>query len=104
MDQFPKEQKKKSLKVRVGEPFRITLWEDRTHGYSWHPQLDSLPIDLIDDDYEQTIHVDTADSGKRTFEFICSQAGRFEIMFENRVGWQFSANGYKTFVVEAEGP
>ncbi len=95
------EREKKTLKVRVGEPFKITLWEDRTHGHSWQPQFDSAPVELVDEDYVRTIHVDTADFGKRTFEFVCSQVGQFEIVFEKRIGWKFSADDRKVFLIEA---
>jgi predicted secreted protein len=95
------ERENKTLKVRVGEPFKITLWEDRTHGHSWQPQFDSLPIELVDEDYERTIHVDTADFGKRTFEFVCSKPGQFKIVFEKRIGWKFSADDRKVFLIEA---
>ena len=102
MDPLSDGQENKRLKVQVGEPFRITLWEDRTHGYSWQPRLDSIPIELLVDDYERTINVDTADSGRRTFEMICSQPGQFEIVFEKQVGWQFTSQGSRTVIVEAD--
>jgi len=95
------EQEKKILNVRVSESFRITLWEDRTHGHSWQPILDSIPIQLLDDVYARTIHVDTADSGKRTFELMCTEAGRFEIVFEKKIGWKFSPDDRKVFVIVA---
>lgn len=95
------EKEKKTLRVQVGEPFKITLWEDRTHGHSWQPCLDSIPIQLVDDQYERTIHVDTADSGRRTLEFVCTRPGRFEIVIEKRIGWKFSAEDRKVFVIEA---
>ena len=60
------EREKKILKVQVGGPFQITLWEDRTHGHSWQPIFDSIPVQLVDDDYVRTIHVDTADFGEPT--------------------------------------
>jgi len=101
MNPLAMEREKKTLKVHVGEPFRITLWEDRTHGHSWQPHFDSTPVQLVDDDYVRTIHVDTADFGKRTFEFVCNEAGRFEIVFEKRIGWKFSAEDRKVFLIEA---
>ncbi len=91
----------KILKVQVGDPFHITLWEDRTHGHSWQPRLDSLPIQWVDDQYVRTINVDTADSGKRTFEFICTREGKFEITFEKRIGWKFTADDRKVFLIDA---
>jgi predicted secreted protein len=95
------EGEKKTLKVQVGEPFRITVWEDRTHGHSWQPRFDSAPIELLDEDYVRTIHVDTADSGRRTFQFLCSKPGEFEIVFEKRIGWKFTADNRKVFMIEA---
>lgn len=89
------------MQVRVGEPFTVMLWEDRTHGHLWQPRLDDLPIRVLDDDYERTIQIDLADSGKRTFELICSESGQFEIIFERRYGWKFTADGHRTVVVEA---
>jgi predicted secreted protein len=91
---------KKIIQARAGEPFLIALWEDRTHGHSWQPRLDSTPIQLLDDRYVRTIHVDTADSGKRTFEFVCSEPGRYELIFEKRLGWKFTADDRKIFVID----
>lgn len=101
MNDSSETKEKKILKVRAGEPFKVTLWEDRTHGYSWQHVENSAPVELLSDEYERTINVDTADSGKRTFEFVCARPGRYEILFENRVGWQYTAKGMKAFIVEA---
>ena len=101
MEQPAMEHEKKIMQVQVGEPFKIVLWEDRTHGHSWQPQLNSAPLELVDEDYERTIHVDTADFGKRTFEFVCSKPGRFEIIFEKRIGWKFTADDRKVFLIDA---
>jgi predicted secreted protein len=101
MEHLSMEREKKMLQVQVGDPFKITLWEDRTHGHSWQPQFNSAPLELVDENYERTINVDTADFGKHTFEFVCLEPGRFEIIFEKRIGWKFTADDRKVFVIDA---
>ncbi len=102
MDQLSNQQKPKLVKAWVDEPFEIDLWEDRTHGYSWRLRPFPDAIELMNDDYERTVRVDTADSGKHTFQFVCSKPGRYELVLESRVGWQFTAKDTKTFVLEVE--
>jgi predicted secreted protein len=89
----------KALDVAVGESFDVTVWEDRTAGYSWTPQYDSSAIDMIDDDYQRTVNVDTADFGRRTFTFLAKTPGEHSLVLEYRVGWKFSAANRRQYLV-----
>jgi predicted secreted protein len=89
----------KVLDVEGGELFDITLWEDRTAGYSWTPRYDIEALDLIDDDYTRTVNVDTADFGRRVFRFQAKRPGEHLIVLEHRIGWKFTANNRKSYLV-----
>lgn len=93
------QQPSKTLDVSVGESFDVTVWEDRTAGYSWTPQYDSIALDLIDDDYQRTVNVDTADFGRRTFTFLAKTPGEHSLVLEYRVGWKFSASNRRQYLV-----
>jgi predicted secreted protein len=93
------QQPSKALDVSVGETFDVTVWEDRTAGYSWTPQYDSSALDLIDDDYQRTVNVDTADFGRRTFTFLARTPGEHSLVLEYRVGWKFSAANRRQYLV-----
>ena len=95
------QQTSKALDVSVGETFDVTVWEDRTAGYSWTPQYDSSALDLIDDDYQRTVNVDTADFGRRTFTFLAKTPGEHSLVLEYRVGWKFSAANRRQYLVTA---
>jgi predicted secreted protein len=89
----------KTIDATAGEPFHVALWEDRTAGYSWTPRYDANAFDLIDDDYQRTVNVDTADFGRRTFTFLAKTPGEHLLVLEYRVGWKFSASNRKQYVV-----
>ncbi len=93
------QQTSKALDVSVGETFDVTVWEDRTAGYSWTPQYDSSALDLNDDDYQRTVNVDTADFGRRTFTFLAKTPGEHSLVLEYRVGWKFSAANRRQYLV-----
>jgi predicted secreted protein len=90
----------KSIDATAGDPFQVTLWEDRTAGYSWTPRYDPAALDLIDDDYQRTVNVDTADFGRRTFTFLARTPGEHALVLEHRVGWKFSAGNRRQYVVK----
>ncbi len=89
----------KTLDATAGDTFEITLWEDRTAGYSWTPRYDPAAFDLIADDYQRTVHVDTADYGRRTFTFLAKTPGEHPLVLEHRVGWKFSAGNRRQYLV-----
>lgn len=96
MTQRPAE---KTIEASAGDRFDITLWEDRTAGYSWTPRYDPAGFDLIDDDYRRTVNVDTADYGRRTFTFLAKTPGDHSLVIEDRVGWKFSAGNRRQYVI-----
>ncbi len=98
MDGVTKEQQKK-IETRVGALFKIRMWEDRTRGESWTPLYDPTAFILIDDDYEET---STYNAGIRVLEFEALKAGQYEIVFEKRLGWKFTAENRKKFQVHVE--
>jgi len=89
----------KILDVHAGGSFEITLWEDRTSGYSWTPSYDVEALDLLDDDYRRTVNVDTADFGKRVFTFQAKKAGEYPLVMELRIGWKFTATNRKSYLI-----
>lgn len=89
----------KSLEAVAGDTFAVSLWEDRTAGYSWTPRYDPAAFDLIDDDYQRTVNVDTADFGRRTFTFLAKSAGEHPLVLEHLVGWKASAGNRRQYLV-----
>ena len=94
----------KVIDVTQGAAFDVTVWEDRTAGYSWTPQYDPESLDLIDDDYQRTVNVDTADFGRRTFTFVAKTPGEHSLVLEYRVGWKFSATNRRQYLVTVSPP
>ena len=88
------------VRARCGEPFTIRIWEDRTRGSRWMPSFDSALFRLINDDFDPTRNIRVSDIGMRHFVFLPMQAGRFEMVFESRYGWKFSADGRLTYEIE----
>ena len=89
----------KSIDATAGDTFEVSLWEDRTAGYSWTPRYDPSAFDLVDDDYQRTVNVDTADYGRRTFTFLAKTPGEHPLVLEHRVGWKFTAANRKQYLV-----
>ncbi len=89
----------KTIDAEAGGTFRVTLWEDRTGGHSWTPRYPPDALDLIDDEYSRTVSVDTADFGKRVFTFLAKTPGEYPLVMEHRVGWKFTADNRKNYLV-----
>ncbi len=90
----------KGIRARVGEPFRIRIWEDRTRGSRWTPAFDTGLLRLLNDDYDPTRNIRVSDIGMRHFEFVPMKSGKHQIVFESRYGWKFSAENRLTYEVE----
>jgi hypothetical protein len=75
------------------------MWEDRTRGEIWIPLYDPTAFILVDDDYEET---STYNAGMRVLEFEALKMGQYEIAFEKRLGWKFTAENRKGFLVHVE--
>jgi predicted secreted protein len=91
----------KALKARVGAAFTIRLWEDRTRGEIYVPQYEAEALSLVNDDYQRTIgdSANAVDSGRRVFEFLARKPGVSRIVFEKRMGWKFTAEDRRVYVV-----
>jgi hypothetical protein len=89
----------KALAASCGRPFRITLWEDRTRGEIWVPAYDPAVFVLTDDDFLRTASGNAMEAGRRTFEFRPVAAGTHRILFEKRLGWKFTAEDRRVFLV-----
>ena len=81
----------RALTARIGLPFQIHLWEDRTRGELWVPSYDTASLILLSDEYLRIASGNAVDSGRRTFEFKAVAAGIHRVLFEKRLGWKFTA-------------
>jgi predicted secreted protein len=89
----------KSLSATCGRAFRITLWEDRTRGEMWVPAYDPAMLVLTDDDFVRTASGNAMEAGRRTFEFRPVTSGTHRILFEKRLGWKFTAEDRRVFLI-----
>ncbi|TAJ08229.1 MAG: hypothetical protein EPO61_08930 [Nitrospirae bacterium] len=91
----------KHLSVLVGQPFALHLWEDRTRGELWVPTYDADAVALISDDFLRTASNNAVDTGTRTFEFRALAPGEYRLLFEKRMGWKFTAEDRRVYLVSA---
>ncbi len=98
MKKMTKEEQK-HIEAQLGCPFKIRLWEDRDRGEAWAPVFDETTFILLDDDYQET---STYNAGMRFMEFEPLKVGQFEIVFEKRLGWKFTAENRKRFLVHVQ--
>jgi len=94
------EKPKEVVAARVGVPFTIRLWEDRTRGSRWMPTCDPTGLRFLGDDYARTRNTRVDDVGMRYFEFVGLKPGRYPVAFESRYGWKFSAEDRIVYEVE----
>jgi len=93
------EESVKTICVKVGTPFKIRIWEDRTRGSRWTPEFDAVFFRLLNDDYDRTRNIRVSDIGMHYFEFLPMVAGKHKIVFEWRYGWKFSAENRLSYEV-----
>lgn len=95
----------KAVEARVGSTVTIRLWEDRTRGEIYVPSYDAETLSLVNDDYERSFgdSNNAVDSGKRAFEFRALKPGAHRIVFEKRMGWKFTAEDRRVYVVTVAG-
>ena len=91
----------KHLSVQAGQLFPIHLWEDRTRGEQWVPSYDTALLALVGDDYLRIAGNNAVDNGTRTFEFRAIEPGEHRIVFEKRMGWKFTAEDRRVFLINA---
>ena len=87
----------KVIHATLDQPIEIHLWEDRTRGELWIPNFDPTGLALLSDDYLRVAGNNAVDNGQRTFEFAALKPGTFEVVFEKRMGWKFTAEDRRVF-------
>lgn len=87
----------KVVRTTLDQSIEIHLWEDRTRGELWIPAYDSSALALLSDEYLRVAGNNAVDNGQRTFEFKALKPGTFEIVFEKRMGWKFTAEDRRVF-------
>jgi predicted secreted protein len=91
-------------KVTVEQPFVIHLWEDRTRGEQWVPSYDAKGLALLSDEFLRIASNNAVENGQRIFEFKAVQPGVYQLVFEKRMGWKFTAEDRRLFRIDAEPP
>ncbi|MBX3329009.1 MAG: protease inhibitor I42 family protein [Nitrospira sp.] len=91
-------------KVMVDQSFLIHLWEDRTRGEQWVPSYDTKGLALLSDEFLRIASNNAVENGQRIFEFKAVHAGVYQLIFEKRMGWKFTAEDRRLFSIEAEPP
>lgn len=91
----------KSIETYVGDTVKIRLWEDRTRGEIYTPLYHSEEVVLVTDEYDRSIgeNWNIVDSGKRLFEFRAVKPGVHRIVFEKRMGWRFTAEDRRVYIL-----
>lgn len=87
------------IEVVPGATFTIHLWEDRTRGELWVPSYDPGSLVLANDEFLRTASGNAVDAGQRTFEFQAIAPGAHRLVFEKRMGWKFTAEDRRVFLV-----
>ena len=87
-------QQEKILKTRPEGIVTIRLWEDRTRGEIYMPLYDSDAVVSIGENWN------IVDSGKHVFEFRAVRPGGHRIVFEKRMGWRFTAEDRRVYLLE----
>jgi predicted secreted protein len=87
----------KVIHAVLDQPIEIRLWEDRTRGELWIPSYDPAALALLGDDYLRIAGNNAVDNGQRTFEFKALKPGTFDVVFEKRMGWKFTAEDRRIF-------
>jgi predicted secreted protein len=87
------------IAVTQGTTFVIHLWEDRTRGEQWVPAYDPQTLVLSNDEFLRTANGNAVEAGQRTFEFQAVAPGAHRLVFEKRMGWKFTAEDRRVFLV-----
>jgi predicted secreted protein len=91
-----------SRKVTVDQPFVIHLWEDRTRGEQWVPAYDTKSLALLSDEFLCIASNNAVENGQRIFELKAVQSGVYQVVFEKRMGWKFTAEERRVFRIDAQ--
>lgn len=95
------DESEKVLETPVGGTVAIRLWEDRTRGEIYVPMYDPHALALGADDYRRSVgeNWNIVDAGERVFEFQALKPGRHRLVFEKRMGWRFTAEDRRAYLV-----
>ncbi|MGE0467836.1 MAG: protease inhibitor I42 family protein [Nitrospira sp.] len=88
--------------VTVDQPFVIRLWEDRTRGEQWVPAYDAKGLALLSDEFLRIASNNAVENGQRIFELKAVQPGVYQLVFEKRMGWKFTAEERRVFRIDAQ--
>lgn len=90
----------RAIDAVLGQAFSIRLWEDRTRGEQWVPSYNTKALALVDDRFLRVAGNNAVENGQRTFEFQGVLPGTHELVFEKRMGWKFTAEDRRIFLVQ----
>ena len=90
----------RAIDAVLGQVFAIRLWEDRTRGEQWVPSYNTKALTLVDDRFLRVAGNNAVENGQRTFEFQGVLPGTHELVFEKRMGWKFTAEDRRIFLVQ----
>jgi inhibitor of cysteine peptidase len=75
------------MKVRMGEPFEVSLDSNPTTGHSWEPSFDPHQLSLKDSVYTPSSILVGA-GGRETFTFISLKRGNIDLKMRYRRPWE----------------
>ena len=84
----------------LGQAFTLHLWEDRTRGEQWVPSYNTKALTLVDDQFLRVASNNAVENGERIFEFRGVLLGTHELVFEKRMGWKFTAEDRRIFLIQ----
>lgn len=90
----------RAIDAVLGRAFIIHLWEDRTRGEQWVPSYNTRSLTLVDDQFLRVASNNAVENGQRIFEFQGVLPGTHEIVFEKRMGWKFTAEDRRIFLIQ----
>ena len=90
----------RAIDAVLGQVFAIRLWEARTRGEQWVPSYNTKALTLVDDRFLRVAGNNAVENGQRTFEFQGVLPGTHELVFEKRMGWKFTAEDRRIFLVQ----
>ncbi len=91
----------RAMATVVDRPFVIHLWEDRTRGEQWVPSYDATKLALLSDEFLRIASNNAVENGQRTFELKAVTPGIHQLVFEKRMGWKFTAEDRRVFLIQA---
>lgn len=100
MSGFPEDQGSRAIDAFLGRAFIIHLWEDRTRGEQWVPSYNTRALTIVDDQFLRVASNNAVENGQRTFEFQAMLPGTHELVFEKRMGWKFTAEDRRIFLIQ----